>query len=197
MKEAAEGFVNVLHNIVVKQNAKTGSKSRKKQRPCKWLRDHTSPIDFGLKYDGHPIHCNKNEEVLRSFRIRNYWIDRMRNRDYDDHFSGRETFYFTGDPFRKNPYTLLMIDIDCHNRGTLRGAIEFAEYLAATLFPNLYFEVSTNGNGVHGYSIPWRVWQRESTGKSRSTRRYCLTICRYVSIYFLKTPLGGWMIERI
>jgi len=47
----------------------------------------------------------------------------------------------------------LMIDIDCHKRGTLQGAIEFAEHLRSTLFPNLYFEVSTNGNGVHGYLI--------------------------------------------
>jgi len=47
----------------------------------------------------------------------------------------------------------LNIDIDCHKTGTLEGAIAFANHLKDTLFPNLYFEVSTNGNGVHGYII--------------------------------------------
>jgi hypothetical protein len=44
-----------------------------------------------------------------------------------------------------------MIDIDCHNgTGSLSGATDFAEYLRHWL-PNLYYEVSTSGTGIHGY----------------------------------------------
>ena len=46
-----------------------------------------------------------------------------------------------------------MIDIDCHKSGTPEGARQFAEYLRLHFFPNLYFETSTNGNGIHGYLI--------------------------------------------
>ena len=35
----------------------------------------------------------------------------------------------------------------------LAGAVAFAEHLKATRFPNLYYEASTNGNGVHGYIV--------------------------------------------
>ena len=48
---------------------------------------------------------------------------------------------------------LINIDVDCHGFGTLSGAIAFAEHLKKTRFPGLYYGVSTNGNGVHGYII--------------------------------------------
>jgi hypothetical protein len=71
-------------------------------------------------------------------------------KDLADHFENRETYYFTGSPSR---HTLLMLDIDCHKCGTLEGAMGFAAYLRKLYFPNLYYEVSTNGNGVHGYIV--------------------------------------------
>src|SRR5690606_25217684 len=126
---------------------------QRRQTPYKWLRDHTSGIDFGIKLHGHPIHCNQNKEVLIAFRSENCWLDGMRNRDYDAHFAGTDTYYFTGDARKATKSTLLMIDIDCHESGTLKGAVEFARYLRTTLFPNLYFETSTNGNGVHAYLV--------------------------------------------
>jgi hypothetical protein len=46
-----------------------------------------------------------------------------------------------------------MLDIDCHESGSLEGAKRFAEYLKRCYFPNLYYETSTNGNGIHGYLI--------------------------------------------
>ena len=48
-----------------------------------------------------------------------------------------------------------MIDIDCHERGTVAGALAFAEHLRANpLFgDDLYVESSTNGVGVHGYVV--------------------------------------------
>jgi len=149
----------VIHSIVVKDNRKTPGQKKRKQTPYKWLRDHTSSIDFGKKvFDKKlgkfkPVHCNKNEDVMRRFLYKAYYLDSMRNRDYDAHFSGDTTYYFTGDARRTKPYILLMLDIDCHKWGTLKGAVEFAEYLRTKYFPNLYFEVSTNGNGVHAYLV--------------------------------------------
>jgi hypothetical protein len=109
-------------------------------------------VDYGFKYNGHPIHCNTNEQVLDAFDG-GKWLSRMTNEKFDDHFSGDKTFYFTGNGSPNFPETLLNIDIDCHKTGTLAGAVAFAEYLRDKLFPTLYFEVSTNGNGVHGYII--------------------------------------------
>ena len=80
-------------------------------------------------------------------------LSRLRNADMADHFAGRKTFYFTADGRSGVPEVLINIDIDCHGSGSLAGAIAFAEHLKATRFPNLYYEVSTNGNGVHGYIV--------------------------------------------
>ena len=46
-----------------------------------------------------------------------------------------------------------MLDIDCHKSGSLEGAKKFAQYLKEHYFPGLYYETSTNGNGIHGYLI--------------------------------------------
>jgi hypothetical protein len=127
---------------------------KKSKQPSiyRWLRERTSPIDFGVKYQGHPIHCNFNEAVISAY-AGGHWLSRMTNNRFDQHFSGKETFYFTGASSNKFPETLVNIDIDCHNFGTLKGAIEFAMYLKANVFPNLYFEISTNGHGIHGYIL--------------------------------------------
>jgi hypothetical protein len=109
-------------------------------------------VDYGFKYNGHPIHCNTNEKVLDAFNG-GKWLSRMTNDKFDDHFAGDKTHYFTGGGSPKFPETLLNIDIDCHKTGTLAGAIAFAEHLRDNFFANLYFEVSTNGNGVHAYVV--------------------------------------------
>lgn len=128
------------------------SRKARKKSIYRWLRERTSSVDYGFKYNGNPIHCNTNERVLDAFSG-GKWLSRMTNTKFDDHFSGEKTHYFTGNGSPKFPETLLNIDIDCHKTGTLAGAIAFAEHLRDTLFPNLYFEVSTNGNGVHGYIV--------------------------------------------
>ena len=49
-----------------------------------------------------------------------------------------------------------MIDIDCLKclgLGSKEGAHEFAIHLKEEFFCDLYFEPSTNGNGVHGYFV--------------------------------------------
>src|SRR5437868_3396365 len=53
-----------------------------------------------------------------------------------------------------------MIDIDVlksQQKGTPEGARKFAEHLKK-IWPDLYFEPSTNGKGIHCYFTLWK-WQ--------------------------------------
>ena len=138
-------------------------RKHKRREPtiCKWLRDRTSGIDYGFElHDAsgkHPIHLNRNEEVLAHFaRIQaeqRSWLSRMTNLNFVDHFTNAATFYFAGAGETKKPETLVLIDIDCKKTGTLGGAMAFAEFLKNEHFPNLYIEVSTHGNGAHGFFV--------------------------------------------
>jgi hypothetical protein len=47
-----------------------------------------------------------------------------------------------------------------HARGTLEGATRFAEHLRENYFPDLYYEVSTHGNGIQGFVVvDRRLWK--------------------------------------
>jgi hypothetical protein len=140
--------------------------SRRKEKSIyTWIRNRTSNLDCGLLIatdEGrHPIHLNKNHEVISHFdKIRcghRSYLNRITNRDFADHQKHKDTFYFAGQSSPKSPETLVMLDIDCDKKGsgvgTLEGAIQFAEFLEQHHFPNLYFEMSTNGKGVHGYFV--------------------------------------------
>ena len=116
-----------------------------------WLRKRTSHLDYGYKWYGRVVHCNKNEEVLNHLRNKTK-ISHLKNKDFEEHFAGGCTHYFAGNSWGAE--TLVMIDIDCHDGvGSLKGALAYAQFLKDTLFPNLYFETSTNGNGAHGYFV--------------------------------------------
>ena len=138
-------------------------RKHKRREPSiyKWLRDRTSGIDYGFELHDekgkHPIHLNRNEEVLAHFaRIQakqRSWLSRMSNQQFSDHFTNAATFYFAGAAEPKKPETLVLIDIDCKKTGTLDGAMAFAEFLKNEHFPNLYIEVSTHGNGAHGFFV--------------------------------------------
>ena len=123
--------------------------AKKFRKVCKWLRDHASNLDYGYKWRGRVIHCNTNAETMDYLTRKRKWLSRITNEKFSWHFSNQDTFYFAG---RSSDYSLVMIDIDCHKRGTLQGAKALAASLHA-YFPNLYAEVSTNGNGVHGYIL--------------------------------------------
>lgn len=132
---------------------------RKPQNIHTWIRQRTSPYDFGVKTKaGNPAHCNKHDDIKYHFQcLKSGWhgrrLSKLKNRDMADHFAGRKTFYFTSDGRSSAAEVLVNIDIDCHGSGTLAGAIAFAEHLRAARFSNLYYEASTNGNGVHGYLV--------------------------------------------
>ena len=116
-----------------------------------WLRKRISHLDYGYKHYGKVKHCNYNDEVLDHLRNKVY-LSHLTNRNLANHFSGEDTFYFAGNSW--GPETLVMIDIDCHHGiGSLNGALAYAQFLKDTFFPDLYFEPSTNGVGVHGYFV--------------------------------------------
>ncbi len=133
------------------------SRKRREGRITTFLRKLISSFDFGIKTKGpkpHPVHVNKKDTLIAAFNAKSWrQMKRLRDRDFGSHFMGKDTFYFTGNGRSSDPYTLVMIDIDCHKTGTLEGAVAFVEFLRAEHFPSLYWETSTNGNGVHGYVI--------------------------------------------
>jgi hypothetical protein len=134
---------------------------RRKQTIYKWLRDRISSIDIGVEIEEnhgkHPIHINTNKQVLGHFeRLRNgerSFMTRLSNMNFVDHFTNVSTYYFAGAAESKKAESLVLIDIDCKKTGTLEGAMAFAEHLQKYHFPNLYIEVSTHGNGAHGYFV--------------------------------------------
>ena len=146
-----------------KDREKLGLCGTKKERSInKWLRNRTSSLDFGVQITNkhgktHPIHVNSNDTVLNFFEDlrfgRRTWLKRMTNAKFTAHRSSQATFFFAGNSRPNNPETLVMIDIDCKKFGTLEGALAFAQFLKEHFFPNLYIEVSTNGNGAHGFFV--------------------------------------------
>lgn len=140
---------------------KTQKNPRRKQTIEKWLRDRITGIDIGVEIETdngkHPVHINTNNQVLEHFeRLRNgerSFMKRLSNMNFVDHTTNVATFYFSGASEPKKPETLVLIDIDCKKTGTLEGAMAFAEHLRKYHFLNLYIEVSTHGNGAHGYFV--------------------------------------------
>lgn len=139
-------------------NLEKAQEKKRKPKIETWLRQHISSIDIGMMWtkgdERHPIHLNSNKDVLAIFNEGQHWRrDRLTNEMLAAHFAGDETLYFTatGDP--KNDDVLVMLDIDCHHSGSLKGANAFASYLAEHYFPGMYWEPSTNGKGVHGYVV--------------------------------------------
>jgi hypothetical protein len=132
---------------------------RKTKSIYKWLRDHTSWLDWGRKKpdpkkpgEFYSPHENTKKVIYRAFNSGQMWrLRKLRNRDYDAHFGGADTLYFTAGYKGK---VLINIDVDCKRSGTPEGAKAFCEFLSQTdLFKNLYHEPSTGGRGRHGYFI--------------------------------------------
>ena len=128
----------------------------KERKAAHWLHELTHELCWGIKVidrktgKPHPAYANTNKKLERLAARRFVRLRTLTQKLFLAHFSGEETLYFTGSP---GDQTILMIDIDCHGSGTLQGAIEFATFLRGRYFPSLYFEPSTNGNGVHGYLV--------------------------------------------
>ena len=143
------------------------SKSEKQQvrAAAKWIRQRVSLVDWGRKMPdadaGKPVPkpVNLKDQVLP--HIQGNWRSGVRKLTLTAiirHLVGDDTAYFTANSL--GDLTLLMLDIDCHACGTLEGATQFAEFLKQNCFPNLYYEVSTHGNGIQGFVVVDRkLWK--------------------------------------
>jgi hypothetical protein len=154
---------------------KNSGKKPKKLLPTKyergvlnWLKEHTSHLDLGCLINGSPIHLNTNERIWQHFtnlRVyaddeclvpkknrRTYLPHKLVTRVLREHASGEQTYYFAGSE-KPNRRALIMIDVDCHQSGSLKGAMAFVSYLRAHHFASLYYERSTNGKGAHAYFL--------------------------------------------
>jgi len=143
------------------------SKSEKQQvrAAAKWIRQRVSHINWGRqmpdKSTGKPVPkpVNLKDHVLP--HLRGSWRSGVRKLTLTAiirHLVNDDTAYFTANSLGDE--TLLMLDIDCHACGTLEGATQFAEFLRQNCFPNLYYEVSTHGNGIQGFVVVDRkLWK--------------------------------------
>ena len=132
-------------------------KRKKLREAAKWLMTLTNDRDWGprvwddlaQKEVPKPVNC---KQTLLAFLsgCRFAYPRRLTQKVLIQHFLGEKTVYFTGN---RGDRTILNLDIDCHKSGSLEGATQFAQYLKDHFFPDLYYEVSTNGNGIHGYLI--------------------------------------------
>ena len=142
---------------------------------AQWLHDLTHEFCWGIKVidrktgKPHPAYANTNRKLERLAARRFVKLQLLTQKRLLAHFSGEETLYFTGSP---GDHTLVMIDIDCHSRGNLKGALQFAEYLRENSFPGLYFEPSTNGNGVHGYLVVAKSDDKECNRAAKALDRW-------------------------
>ena len=125
-----------------------------------WIRQRISPYCFGVKTAaGNPAHCNRNADVLVPLPGPPAGLPGAAasagspTPTWPTTSPAPDLLLHRRRPLPGTDEVLINIDIDCHKSGSLAGAIAFAEHLRATRFPGLYFEASTNGNGVHGYIV--------------------------------------------
>lgn len=125
------------------------------KQPC-W--DHEKSefkIDGQGNYILEPRPVHTNAQILSVLTQRKGFLRKMRNADYQDHIADTDTYYFQGEGRPDRPETLVMIDIDVKKSrklGSTRGALGFVHHLLKT-FPDLRWELSTNGKGIHAYLV--------------------------------------------
>lgn len=118
-----------------------------------WIKEKISGIAYGEKTNSGVRPNISKRNLIKKDKL---FVRRLPNYKILDHIKNEKTIYFYGNGRSRNEETLVMIDIDVNKnqkKGTQEGAILFAEYIKKEFFPNLYFESSTNGEGIHGYFI--------------------------------------------
>lgn len=122
----------------------------------KFLRQHISRLNYGTKVPDKGVCPELDiEKLIARYNDRRYGAP-LKNDHFLDHFSSRKTHYFWADHRASTPEIIVMIDFDAgedHGGGTTAGCWQFADLIKQKLFPGLYLEASTNGQGVHGYLI--------------------------------------------
>ena len=149
---------------------------------AKWLLAHIHDLNWGQRgvytdYDTAeyeqklvPLPASKKETVENFIRRERFWYPKRLTQKLIfrhllavpvEHHVNREvvvkpeTLYFTAKSSRRKQQcvTLLPIDIDNHKSGSLAEAMAFAQTLKERFFPGLYYEPSTNGEGVHPFLL--------------------------------------------
>jgi hypothetical protein len=143
-----------------KQRKMAGKKRRAKATPeMKWLKELICPFVYAEKTPVGVRPSVTKEAFIGRWNM-GLGLPSLPNYKLLDHFQGKETLYFMAHGWAKIKRILVMIDIDVMKSlglGTPEGARKFAEHLK-TIWPDLYFEVSTNGKGIHGYFILLKRW---------------------------------------
>lgn len=142
-----------------KQKVKRSQPQRRaKTTPeIKWLKSLICPFVYGEKTPDGVRPSITKESFVDRWNLK-LGLPSLANYKLSDHFQSIETIYFFGNGWEKCRRSLVMIDIDvlkAHGRGSPEGARRFAEHLKR-IWPDLYFETSTNGNGIHGYFILYK-----------------------------------------
>jgi hypothetical protein len=137
-------------SIVSTSTSKTNKNFR---QAAKHILGFISDIDYGYLTEKGISRQNTEDRILAYRRGERAWVNKLPQHAIIDHFKGDATVYFSAHPY--NTCILVMLDIDCkkaQGKGSPQGALACANWLS-TIFPNLYHEPSTNGNGRHGYII--------------------------------------------
>ena len=141
-----------------KKRKRPGKKRRAKVTPeMKWLKELICPFVYGEKTPVGVRPSITKEAFIGRWNMRIH-LPSLPNYKLLDHFQGKETLYFMAHGWSKIKRILVMIDIDVmkfKGLGTPEGARRFAAHLNS-IWPDMYFEVSTNGKGIHGYLILWK-----------------------------------------
>lgn len=133
------------------------------KRVLTWIRKRIHPYCWGTSdrfKEG--FSQTSSRQILDFFGCLRYELPKQflsmpRNREFMRHFTGQEIVYFQANGRWRVPETIIKIDIDCHSRGSYKGATNCLEWLSYNLFPNLFWSKSTNGRGIHAYIVIRKV----------------------------------------
>ena len=132
---------------------KLSEKERLHNKTCTFIRKLTSRWDIGEKVAAkngiHPIHLNRKEDINSFLDGTNpdWHPQRFSNRSYDAHFNDEITYYYSGSGRPEG--SLASVDIDCHETGTIRGAVDCARHILQHFLPGGYVQASERGVHIH------------------------------------------------
>lgn len=111
-----------------------------------------SRMDWGHRPDGEDFHRIRKDQILPYLQYKGYRPRQLPIYKVVNHLLGKDPIYGTGATSAK--FCDIYIDIDIQKKlkkGSTEGAVRFAEWLKASLFPKLYYEPSNGGKGIACY----------------------------------------------
>ena len=135
------------------------SKVSAEKRALAWLRKLIHPYCWGTSDRFKESFSQTSKAQILNFflclrlGLPKRFLRTPKTQDFMQHFIGYHILYFQACGRRKTPETLVLIDIDCHSRGSWEGAVQCVEWLRCNGFPGLFWCRSTNGRGIHAYLV--------------------------------------------